>query len=70
MTVREYRYRFWTVREFSCCGYTWQIILSRRFPERASLTDDEFVTGVTVSCGVVYCLNYDPHALTDMCVEG
>jgi hypothetical protein len=38
MKVQEYwfnngQYRF-RVREWNCCGHLWQLLLSRRFPER------------------------------------
>jgi len=31
------RFKF-TVKEWSCCGYIWQLFLSRRFPERFNWT--------------------------------
>lgn len=37
MTVTDTRHRYWTLREFRCCGHLWQVLLNRRrFPERES----------------------------------
>ena len=30
---RHRQYRFWFV-EWSCCGHLWQLLLSKRYPER------------------------------------
>ena len=34
MTIRTYRIRHWTVREWQFCGLLWRLILSPRWPDR------------------------------------
>jgi hypothetical protein len=34
MTLKRSRFGYWELREWTCCGYLWQLLMSRRYPER------------------------------------
>lgn len=30
------KFKFWVLKEWSCCDYLWQLLLSKKYPERYS----------------------------------
>jgi len=34
MTRTQSRFRYWTFREWECCGLTWQLLMGKNWPDR------------------------------------
>ena len=34
MRLTESKYRHWMLRTWSCCGLRWELLMSKRFPNR------------------------------------
>jgi hypothetical protein len=38
MEVMTIRHKHWFMRIWKCCGHTWELLLSKRYPERWTWT--------------------------------
>lgn len=34
MELIETKWKYWRMRIWSCCGFRWELLLSRKFPDR------------------------------------
>lgn len=48
MIRREAKFRYWTLREWECCGLLWQLLLGKNWPGRLQWNP------ICPACGVSY----------------